>query len=199
MNAKQLKQIISFSKPYYKTTGRWHSWDHILRVQKISIAIADKEFPGADKNILIAAATLHDIGRANKDDGHAMESGKIAKSFLSTIGLSKNEIQHLLDAFIYHEVDSIGRAKSLEARIVFDADKVDILSSYGFLRVVSWLIDERQMALSDAVNFLWEYYDKFYKNLYSQTAKDLIEKEMKLLDSFVTRFNEYDHKWNKLA
>lgn len=196
MTKKQLEQIIEFAKPFYRKSGRWHAWDHIIRVQRLSLAIAKAEFPKADKNVLVAAATLHDIGRISTDDGHARESGRIAEPFLRSIGLPEEEIQHVLDAFIHHEVQTIHEAKSLEARIVFDADKIDILSTYGFMRVAFWLIEERQMSLDRSMNFLWKYCELFQNNLYSKYAKKLVRNDMKLISQYVSKFNDYSHTWN---
>lgn len=197
MTQRQLSQIVAFSKPYYKATGAFHAWDHIVRVQRLALKIAEQEFPQANKLTLKAAATLHDVGRIIKDDGHPLESGKIAKPFLQTIGLSKDEIENLLDAFIYHEVGEIDKAKTLEARIVFDADKIDILSTYGFMRVWYWLMEERKMPLSKALHFLWDYCERFYSKLYSKYAKNLVKNDLKVIRELIKRFDSYEQTWSK--
>src|SRR5689334_6219396 len=126
MTDKQLKQIIAFCKPYYKATGRWHAWNHITAVQRLSCAIAEAEFPEVDKRIVTAAATIHDMGRIIRDEGHAEQSGKLAKPFLQAIGLPQATIDTVLDAVVHHDVKKIEQAKTVEARIVFDADKIEI-------------------------------------------------------------------------
>jgi len=197
MTGTQLKQIIAFCKPYYKATGRWHAWNHIHAVRKIACAIADAEFPQADKRIITAAATIHDMGRIIRDEGHAEESGKLAEPFLLAIGLPRQEVDAVLDAVVHHDVKKIDQAKTVEARIVFDADKVEILSAYGFMRVAFWLVEERKMELGEAVNFLWDYCGGFRQKLFSDFAKKTVEKDFELLEKLVGTFNAYERQWRQ--
>lgn len=195
MTDSQLQQIIDFCRPYYDATGRWHGWDHIAAVQKLAGAIADAEFPDTNRRCLMAAATIHDMGRTVKDEGHAEESGRIAEPFLQSIGVSEDEIRIIIDAVVHHDVKNIERSKTIEARIVYDADKIEILSSYGFLRVAFWLVEERKMGLGEAVRFLDEYCERFEATLYSDFAKKLIAKDRTLIHELLTNFNAYEKKW----
>ena len=197
MTGKQLNQIIAFCKPYYKATGRWHAWNHIQAVQRLSCAIAEAEFPQVDKKIITAAATIHDMGRIIRDEGHAEQSGKLAKPFLDAINLPKEDRDTILDAVVHHDVKKIEQAKTVEARIVFDADKIEILSTYGFMRVAFWLVEERKMELGHAVNFLWEYCGRFKSKLYSNYAKKVVEKDLVILEDLVKTFNAYEVQWRK--
>lgn len=195
MTENQLQQIVDFCKPYYKATGRWHAWDHITGVQRLALAIAEEEYPDANKKALIAAATIHDMGRIIRDEGHAGESGKIAKPFLEAINIPKEEMDIILDAVVHHDVKEIDKSKTIEARIVFDADKIEILSVYGFMRVAFWLVEEREMELGEAVRFLWEYCGRFKTKLTSKYAKLAVASDLKLLESMIQSFNQYDKTW----
>ncbi len=195
MNQQQLGQIVSFCKPYYKATGRWHAWDHISAVRSLVLAIAKAEFPMANTRCLEAAAIIHDMGRIIKDEGHAEESGRIAKPFLLAINVPSADIDVILDAVTHHDVKKIDQSRTLEARILFDADKIEILSVYGFLRVAYWLVEERQMELGKAINFLWDYCQKFQTKLYSDYAKDTLKPSLKLLSQLVDDFNVYQQQW----
>lgn len=195
MTQQQLNQIIAFCKPYYKATGRWHAWDHIKAVTKHALAIADAEFPAANQRCLQAAAAIHDMGRIIKDEGHAEQSGKIAAPFLKAINIPQEEINIILDAVTHHDVKKINRSKTIEAQIIFDADKIEILTVYGFWRVAYWLVEERRMSLDKAINFLWDYCQKFKKELHSNYAKDFVKDELVLIEANVKRFNSYNDKW----
>lgn len=197
MTDAQVKAIVDFCKPYYKRTGRWHAWDHITAVQRHSLAIAEAEFPNANKKVLQAAATIHDMGRIVKDEGHAEESGRIAEPFLKKIKIPTEEIALILDAVTHHDVKKIEQSTSLEARIVFDADKIEILSVYGFMRVAFWLVEEREMELGAAVSFLWDYCANFKSKLYSNYAQQFIKNEYKLLEDLIKYFNVYEQTWRK--
>jgi 5'-deoxynucleotidase YfbR-like HD superfamily hydrolase len=197
MTGKQLDQITEFCKPYYHGTGRWHGWDHITGVRKLATAIAQKEFPKTNLRCIQAAATIHDMGRIVRDEGHAEESGRIAKPFLKIIQIPENEAAIILDAVVHHDVKKIDQAKSVEARIVFDADKIEILSVYGFSRVWYWLVEERHMELGEALRFLWDYCSGFKSKLHSDFAKEVIAEDFELLSDLVKRFDTYETAWRR--
>lgn len=195
MTEQQLKQITEFCKPYYHATGRWHAWDHITAVRRLSTAIAEKEFPGANLLCIQAAATIHDMGRIIRDEGHAEESGRIAEPFLKAINVPKRERDIILDAVTHHDVKKIEQSHTIEARIVFDADKIEILSVYGFSRVWYWLVEERHMELGEALYFLWDYCSKFKGKLYSSYAKETTQRDYDYIAELVDRFKAYEHTW----
>ncbi|GEM_PF-2843166 len=191
MKNKELIQIIAFCKPYYQKTGKWHGWDHITGVRNHAKNIASTEFPDTNISCVDAAAIIHDIGRAVRDEGHAEESGRIIEPFLKSIKISSTERTIILDAVVHHDVKKILKSKTVEARIMYDADKIEILTVYGFMRVCYWLVEERDMEIGKAVNFLWSYCQKFEATLYSDYAKHIIHDEMKLLKEMIGKFNTY--------
>lgn len=192
MTNQQLNKTKIFSKPFYKNAGKYHDWSHILSVRK-NISILIKDHKEARRNILYAACYLHDIGRCKKDKNHAEESAILAKPFLKKINVKENEIEDILHSIRCHDINKIHEAKIIEAKLLFDADKLEILTVFGFIRVCTWLIEEREMELAKAVNFLWKFAKRARKNcLYSRRAKTIADKEMELIIKLVKYFN----KWN---
>lgn len=191
MNLRQLEKIKRFAKPFYASTGRWHDWSHVEAVRRHALKLARRQ-KGVNLRVLEAACYLHDIGRSVKDKDHPEESVKIAIPFLRKIGLSFSEIEGVSHAIISHDVSKILEAKTVEARILFDADKLEILSVYGFIRVGFFLVEERGMEMSEAINFLWEFVvsvrDKY---LQTMQAKETVNKDMKILQQVVERFNSW--------
>jgi HD superfamily phosphodiesterase len=197
MTEKQLEQITDYCKPFYEGTGRWHAWDHITAVRKLAEKIAKEEFPKANLQCVQAAATAHDMGRVIRDEHHAEESGRIIAPLLTALKLPADERDIILDAITHHDVKKIEQAKTVEARIVFDADKIEILSVYGFTRVWYWLVEERHMELGEALRFLWDYCQGFKEKLYSGYAKRMVENDFKRIAELVDRFNDYESTWRK--
>lgn len=178
MTDDQLNQIKKFSQKYYSDTDHYHNWNHILLTRHYAFRLAEGNSQ-INKKTLEAACYLHDIGRSVKDEGHPAESAKIAQPFLKEIGLSEEEIERLLDAFSYHEVEKIDQAKTVEAEVLFDADKIQILSVAGFIGVAFFLVEKRQMPLSEAIAFLWTYSQKIRANyLHSDAAREIVDKEL---------------------
>lgn len=192
MTQQQLIEIRDFSKTFYDNkTGRYHSWDHILLVRKHALLLA-QDFPNIDKKVLEAACYLHDIGRSIKDEGHPDESVKIATPFLKKIGLAVGEIEALNHAVSHHDKSMILQAHTLEAKLLFDADKIEILSFTGFLRTWCWLVDEREMDMRQAMDFLWKYIRSIRKTYLQTTrAKEIVDQDVELIEKTVNRFKNW--------
>jgi len=188
MTKNQLDRIKLFSKRFYKYAGEYHGWDHILLTRESALWLA-KYFKKIDLRVLEASVYLHDIGRSVKDEGHPKISIKLAQPFLKKIGLTKIEINKIEDAVLNHNKDKILQAKTKEAKILFDADKLQILTLYGFVRVLLWLVEERKMRMDKAVNFLWKYIKDVRKNyLQTKYAKRVVDREMPTINKVVDAY-----------
>jgi uncharacterized protein len=110
-----------------------HDFSHVLRVRKLCNIISEAE--NADKLILNAAALLHDLGRdAERKDpaaDHAEKSAEIAKSILQKIGFPSDKIPAVLYAIKVHRFSKGESPNTLEAKILQDADRIDISGALG--------------------------------------------------------------------
>jgi uncharacterized protein len=111
-----------------------HGWDHVKRVYELCLKIGKKE--KADLTILGLAALLHDIGRKEEQVSkgkicHAQVGAEKAEGLLARLDvpdLIKKEILHCIRS---HRFRGKQEPKSLEARILFDADKLDSIGAVG--------------------------------------------------------------------
>jgi HD superfamily phosphodiesterase len=191
MTQKQLDSIKRFAKPFYNQTGKFHDWSHIRAVRKHCLWLV-KQCGSVDKKILESACYLHDIGRSKKDEGHGEKSVMLATPFLKKIGLSTEEVKSINHVIACHEVEKIGRAKTVEARLFFDADKLEILSVSGFIRVICFLMEERKMKLGRAINFLWEYVSTVRKKyIFSKQVKELVDEQLPTIKQMVEKYNQW--------
>ena len=129
------KKIIKIIKK--EMTCNSHSIEHISRVYNLCMEIAKSE-KNVDYEVLEIAALLHDIGREkeNKDTtgvvDHAIEGAKMAQDILAKLNFSKiNEVQHCILA---HRKRTDVIPQTIEAKILFDADKIDCLGAVGIAR-----------------------------------------------------------------
>jgi uncharacterized protein len=113
-----------------------HDIFHVLRVVESARVIATAE--NADLNIVIPAAYLHDIVFVGKKDPRrsiaSQLSAKKAISILEELGYPSsclNEISHAIEA---HSFSSGIAARTLEAKVVQDADRLDGLGAIGVAR-----------------------------------------------------------------
>jgi putative nucleotidyltransferase with HDIG domain len=187
MTSSQLNQIKQFAKDYYqKMNDPYHPWEHALLTAEYAKKLA-KPFKNINDKALESACILHDIGRIKKDEGHPEESAKIAKPFLKKIGLDDDEIELILRAIEIHAKERINEARTIEDKLLFDADKLQILSVYGFLRVWMFVVDKRRMNLNKALDFMWDYVQDVHKGNYMQTplGKKIVNQEMKKIEKIV--------------
>jgi len=116
-----------------------HDHLHIIRVLQYSLAIAESH-PNVDKDVLIAACLLHDIGRdaqfADESLCHAAEGGKLANDFLAGFGWDEGRRKHVQDCIASHRFRSDSPPESIEAKILFDADKLEAAGAIGIARTL---------------------------------------------------------------
>ncbi len=111
-----------------------HGWEHVRRVYQLALRIAEQEH--ADRFIADTAALLHDIGRLSHDttQHHAELSEKLASELLSAYPITSKQKDAILHAIMAHSYTHGIEPRTLEARVVRDADRLDALGAIGILR-----------------------------------------------------------------
>jgi uncharacterized protein len=110
-----------------------HDFDHVLRVTAMARRLAAAE--GADREIVEMAALLHDIGRsAERATGcdHAQESALRAGEILA--GWPADRLRAVTHAIAAHRFRNNLAPGTLEARVLYDADKLDSIGAIGIAR-----------------------------------------------------------------
>jgi uncharacterized protein len=125
------------ARALYADADSAHDFEHILRVTKMAEQLARAE--GADVDVVCAAALLHDMARHEEDHGaaqldHAAVSARDAKLFLMQNGADENFGERVAEAIRSHRFRGSAQPQSLEAKILFDADKLDSIGAIGVAR-----------------------------------------------------------------
>jgi uncharacterized protein len=114
-----------------------HDFEHTIRVYKNAQKICKNE--KANEKLVLSAALLHDIVSYPKSDKRSkissIESAKKSKKILEKLGFSKEEIVIILDAIKDHSFSQNKIPKTLEGKILQDADRLDALGAIGIARV----------------------------------------------------------------
>jgi len=166
-----------------------HKWDHVNRVHKMALDLS-KEEKSIDMEILEISALLHDIDEPYNDkEGHVKRSVKKAEEILKQINYPNERLVKVLENIALHSSEEIKPKTSMEAKILYDADKLDGLGAVGIARVFT-LCGQHGMTPEQAI----EYYKKKIKQafpfLQTEKAKKIMEEELKYVKSFITKFNK---------
>ncbi len=127
---------------WYAETDAVHDFDHILRVYHTAVRIAEAE--GADVEIVRAAALLHDSrgsapGSGTERMGHHQASARFAAAVLAEKGWDAERVRAVEHCILAHRFrNPAEKPETLEAQIIFDADKLDALGAVGAARVLAY-------------------------------------------------------------
>lgn len=89
--------------------------------------------------VLEAAAYLHDIGRADQDklNGsicHAVRGAEMAQDILAPLALAAHRKDNIIHCVRSHRFRDGHSPETAEARVLFDADKLDAIGAVGVAR-----------------------------------------------------------------
>jgi len=114
-----------------------HDFEHTMRVYKNAQKICKKE--KANEKLVLSAALLHDIVSYPKSDKRSktssIESAKKSKKILEKLDFTKKEITIISDAIHDHSFSQNKIPKTIEGKILQDADRLDALGAIGIARV----------------------------------------------------------------
>jgi uncharacterized protein len=129
---------IEQARAYYEGADPTHDFDHVLRVASMADRLAEAE--GADREIVRAAALLHDMSRleditpttSQGDTDHAVVAANAIRTLLAGQPPERvDAVAHCIEAHRFHnDIEP----ETLEARVLFDADKLDSIGAIGVAR-----------------------------------------------------------------
>ena len=140
---------VEQARSWYQSADPVHDFSHVLRVYAMAERLARSE--GADVEIVRAAALLHDAegsapgGDAAERANHHHSSADFAGEVLRAEGWPDERIaavQHCIRAHRFR--DRSEPPQTLEARILFDADKLDVIGAIGAARTIAYAVLDGQ-------------------------------------------------------
>ncbi|PWJ95590.1 HD domain-containing protein [Oceanotoga sp. DSM 15011] len=164
-----------------------HSIDHIFRVLKNSIFIST--FEGGDMEEIAISALLHDIARdeelKNPKIDHAEKGAEIAKNFLININYPKHE--EVYYNIMVHRYSKGKIPKTIEAKILQDADRLDALGAIGISRV---LMHNNGETLNKRIEHFYDKILKLKDGMNTQKGYELALEKHRLVEKFVHALEE---------
>jgi len=186
-----------------------HDLDHVDRVYDMCIHIWKLEW--ADLEILKISALLHDIWRPKQHETkwkicHAQHWAKLAKKILEELWYKQATINNVVHCISTHRFRKWKSPETLEAKILFDADKLDSIGAVWIWRAFMYanevwakLHNDQNTNIKESAEH-WpddtayrEYLVKLSKvknKLFTKSAKKIAEKRDKIMLDFFNNLNE---------
>ncbi len=206
-----IENAIKYVKELFQNEYSGHDYFHTIRVYKIAKQIAIKE--NANIETVMISALLHDVDdiklspntNKNKDNARKfLQDNKVEENII-------NLICDIISEISYKGIDS-KPAKTLEGRIVQDADRLDALGAIGIARAFAYggnhnrvMYDpdilpclnmtelEYRNHISTTVNHFYEKLFNLKSLMNTQTAKEIaISRENYMKEYLKTFINEWD-------
>jgi len=135
-----MNKLKLIEKEAYKKLSKLHGchdWEHTKRVYNMAVHIARKE--KADIEVVKLAAFLHDIARHEEDSSggkicHAQRGAELAGKILKKYRFSPDVTKQVIHCIETHRFRKNVKPASLEAKIIFDSDKLDSIGAIGIAR-----------------------------------------------------------------
>lgn len=134
---KKYKEVMEIVEKELTCSG--HNLDHVIRVYNLCLLISKYE-KDVDLEVLIPAALLHDIARVKESKDktgkidHAALGGEMAKIILEKLGYKNQRIERIKHCITTHRFRTGNEPRTIEAKILFDADKLDAIGAIGIAR-----------------------------------------------------------------
>ncbi len=188
-----LKKVGSWAIKQMNTTDL-HGFPHVLRVLRLCLDLHKNE--GGTLFILILSTLLHDVGRdyTKKGESHAEKSAELTKEFLHSnrIYLHDDTSEQIINSILAHSFSANGIAKSIEAKILSDADKIDALGAVGIYRAACFQYEHGTGLMAMYRHF----FDKLLllpSKMYTKTGEKIADQRVILMKTYIEEIEKELH------
>ncbi len=203
-----IKQTADYAKKTLQGEGSGHDWWHVHRVWQLAKRIGRKE--KADMFVVQLAALLHDIADYKLHGGDENIGPKTAEKWLKGLDVDEKTIAKVVEivgginfkgAKVKHDL------KTLEGKIVFDADKLDAIGAIGIARTFAFggfmgrpiyepsqkphfhtTFEEYKSGKSHTINHFYEKLLLLKDLMHTKTAKKIAIGRTKYMEDFLQKF-----------
>lgn len=211
MNKDLLEKTLLYIQERFKNDYSGHDYYHSIRVYKLATSICKEE--NADLEIVQLAALLHDVDDYKLFGGNAGASSN-AEEFLMSNKIDDIKIKVICEiiASISFKGTDTQIPKSLEGKIVQDADRLDAIGAIGIARTFAYggsknrsmhipnekpredmNMEEYAKSNGTTINHFYEKLLKLKDLMNTETAKTFAESRHKYMENFLGEFlNEWE-------
>ena len=204
---KIIKQVSDYIKKEFDGDPGGHDWWHIYRVWKMAKKISKKE--GGDLFVIELGALLHDIGdwKFHKDE---YAGSKNSRKLLRKLKVDEQIIEHVCDIVDNVSFKGAGvknEIKTLEGKIVQDADRLDAIGAICIARIFAYGGNTGRVIYdpgtrpklhnsfgaykknkSSGINHFYEKILLLKDRLNTKTARNIAEPRHKFIEAYLKQF-----------
>lgn len=215
--AQIVQKTADFIQEKFSEEGTGHDWWHMYRVWQLAKHIAKQE--GGDMFTIELAALLHDIADWKFNDGDSTKGAREASSWLEQLGVEQSVIDEV--TFIVEHISYKGgmgkyKMRSIEGKVVQDADRLDALGAIGVARTFAFggsagrpIYDPHvkpmqyksvkefkdKIAVNHTINHFYEKLLLLKDKMNTKTGKQIAQARHKYMEDFLKEFYaEWDGK-----
>lgn len=204
---------LEIAVPYYDEALPAHDEFHANRVRDVALRLASKVDQGVETDVLAAAAWLHDIGRPRERTGviddHAAWATREAGELLDARGVSGQAVEAVQHCIRTHSIRaSSPNPESIEAKLLFDADKLDATGAVGVTRLAciigersgragerfavidDFTADRSVVADQDDISVLRKWADERLEALHTDPGRELGSSRSEFMNRFLDQFHD---------
>ncbi len=146
----------------------------------------------ADREILLTAALLHDIGVPIDRKRHYEAALPKARAFLGEFGFEEDEIKKILHVIEAHSRYGGPDPQTLEAKILQDVDAIEYVGAVGLIRGIVRALHEGSFngKVEETLRLIDDLIKRVEGNFYTKEAKHVVEKRIAFLKAFSDRLKK---------
>ncbi|AYV66791.1 HD domain-containing protein [Niallia circulans] len=209
---KLITKVENIIEQEMENDASGHDWYHVDRVRKIALLLSEKE--GIEySHIIELSALLHDISDEKLNKSKSEGQRRLA-NILMQIPIEnqeKEQIKAIIETVGFKGGNGI-TPKSLEAKIVQDADRLDAIGALGIARTFAYggsigspiydphsairekmTEEEYRKNNSSSIHHFYEKLLKIKDLLHTESAKKMAVERHQFMESFLKEFYK---EWN---
>lgn len=211
-----INNALKYCEEYFNQSCCGHDFEHVLRVYKNAEFLISEEQEKIDETTTLLAAILHDVDDKKLVSTEESDSYKNTLDFLNSQNLEKaqkEKIINIISTVSYTEYLKGNLPQSLEAKIVYDADKLDQIGAVAISRAFAYgathgrkIWDKNEMpskhfqgkypgGYASSLNYIIEVLLGIKSTLYTKTAKRIAQKRHEFMVNYLNEF--FDENLNE--
>jgi uncharacterized protein len=211
ISSEMVKRAAAYVKKKMQDEHSGHDWRHIERVRAMAVKLQKKE--GGDLHLIELAVLLHDLGDYRQQGFSEIKGSFVLRGMMDVLDVEEDLKEKLVE--IIGEAEFYGeetkKPKTIEGKILQDADWLDALGAVGIARVFATGGSNKRMLHDPAMkprtrptkaeylykksegtsyNYFFEKILKIPKMMNTETAQKIAERRAKFTEDFLDQFKK---------